>query len=71
VRPRRTRPGPRGGIFRGRRRGAQTLGGFGYAKEFDVERLWREVRLYKIAPVSQQMALNYLAERVLGLPKSY
>jgi alkylation response protein AidB-like acyl-CoA dehydrogenase len=49
----------------------QTFGGFGYAKEFDVERLWREVRLYKIAPVSQQMALNYLAERVLGLPKSY
>jgi acyl-CoA dehydrogenase len=51
--------------------GLQTLGGFGYAKEFDLERLWREVRLYKIAPVSQQMALNYLAERVLGLPKSY
>jgi hypothetical protein len=49
----------------------QTFGGFGYAKEFDVERLWREVRLYKIAPVSQQMALNYLAERVLRLPKSY
>jgi hypothetical protein len=49
----------------------QTFGGFGYAKEFHVERLWREVRLYKIAPVSQQMALNYLAERVLGLPKSY
>ena len=49
----------------------QTFGGFGYAKEFYVERLWREVRLYKIAPVSQQMALNYLAERVLGLPKSY
>jgi alkylation response protein AidB-like acyl-CoA dehydrogenase len=49
----------------------QTFGGFGYAKEFHVERLWREVRLYKIAPVSQQMALNYLAERVLELPKSY
>jgi acyl-CoA dehydrogenase len=49
----------------------QTFGGFGYAKEFYVERLWREVRLYKIAPVSQQMALNYLAEHVLGLPKSY
>jgi alkylation response protein AidB-like acyl-CoA dehydrogenase len=49
----------------------QTFGGFGYAKEFHVERLWREVRLYKIAPVSQQMALNYVAERVLGLPKSY
>ena len=49
----------------------QTFGGFGYAKEFHVERLWREVRLYKIAPVSQEMVLNYLAERVLGLPKSY
>lgn len=49
----------------------QTLGGYGYAKEFHVERWWREVRLYKIAPVSQQMALNYLAEHVLGLPRSY
>jgi acyl-CoA dehydrogenase len=49
----------------------QTHGGYGYAKEFHVERLWREVRLYKIAPVSQQMVLNYLAEHVLGLPKSY
>ena len=49
----------------------QTFGGYGYAKEFYVERLWREVRLYKIAPISQQMALNYLAEHVLGLPRSY
>jgi acyl-CoA dehydrogenase len=49
----------------------QTHGGYGYAKEFHVERLWREVRLYKIAPISQQMALNYLSEHVLGLPKSY
>jgi hypothetical protein len=49
----------------------QTLGGYGYAKEFHVERLWREVRLYKIAPISQQMVLNYLAEHVLGLPRSY
>jgi hypothetical protein len=49
----------------------QTFGGMGYAKEFYVERWWREVRLYKIAPVSQQMALNYLAEHVLGLPRSY
>jgi alkylation response protein AidB-like acyl-CoA dehydrogenase len=49
----------------------QTFGGMGYAKEFYVERLWREVRLYKIAPVSQQMALNYLTEHVLGLPRSY
>ena len=49
----------------------QTHGGYGYAKEFYVERLWREIRLYKIAPVSQQMVLNYLSEHVLGLPKSY
>jgi acyl-CoA dehydrogenase len=49
----------------------QTHGGYGYAKEFHVERLWREVRLYKIAPVSQQMVLNYVSEHVLGLPKSY
>jgi acyl-CoA dehydrogenase len=49
----------------------QTHGGYGYAKEFHVERLWREVRLYKIAPVSQQMTLNYVSEHVLGLPKSY
>jgi acyl-CoA dehydrogenase len=49
----------------------QTHGGYGYAKEFYVERLWREVRLYKIAPVSQQMVLNHISEHVLGLPKSY
>jgi alkylation response protein AidB-like acyl-CoA dehydrogenase len=49
----------------------QTHGGYGYAKEFHVERLFREVRLYKIAPVSQQMVLNYLSEHVLGLPRSY
>ncbi|MDI3327355.1 MAG: acyl-CoA dehydrogenase family protein [Alicyclobacillaceae bacterium] len=49
----------------------QTLGGFGYAKEYHIERLWREVRLFKIAPISQQMALNYLSTHVLGLPKSY
>lgn len=49
----------------------QTLGGFGYAKEFDVERLWREVRLYKIAPISQEMVLNFLSQKALHLPKSY
>jgi acyl-CoA dehydrogenase len=49
----------------------QTHGGYGYAKEFHVERLWREVRLYKIAPISQQMVLNHLSEHVLGLPRSY
>lgn len=49
----------------------QTHGGMGYAKEYHIERLWREVRLYKIAPVSQEMALNYVGEHVLGMPKSY
>lgn len=49
----------------------QAHGGMGYAKEYHVERLWREVRLYKIAPVSQEMALNFIGEHVLGLPKSY
>src|SRR5919197_1594466 len=49
----------------------QTLGGFGCAKEYHVERLWREVRLHRIAPISQEMVLNYLAQHSLGLPKSY
>ncbi len=49
----------------------QTHGGFGYAKEYDVERYWREARLMKIAPVSQEMVLNYVATKVLGLPRSY
>ncbi len=49
----------------------QTHGGMGYAKEYHVERLWREIRLYKLAPVSQEMALNYIGQHVLGLPKSY
>ena len=52
-------------------RAMQTHGGFGYAKEFDVERYWREARLMKIAPVPQEMVLNYVAEHVLGLPRSY
>ncbi len=49
----------------------QAHGGYGYAKEYHVERLWREVRLAKIAPVSQEMVLNYLSTHVLGLPRSY
>ncbi len=49
----------------------QTLGGFGYASEYDVERYWREARLMRLAPVSQEMVLNYVAEHVLGLPRSY
>jgi hypothetical protein len=49
----------------------QTHGGFGYAKEYHVERLWRESRLYRLAPISQEMVLNYVSEHVLGLAKSY
>jgi len=49
----------------------QTHGGFGYASEYDVERYWREARLLRIAPVSQEMVMNYVAEHVLGLPRSY
>jgi acyl-CoA dehydrogenase len=52
-------------------RAMQTLGGMGYATEYDVERYWREARLMRIAPVSQEMVLNYLADHVLGLPRSY
>ena len=49
----------------------QTLGGMGYSKEFHVERYWREAKLFRMVPVSPEMILNFLAERVLGLPKSY
>lgn len=49
----------------------QTHGGMGYAKEYHIERLWREVRLYKIAPISNEMVLNYIGDHVLGMPKSY
>jgi len=52
-------------------RALQTLGGMGYAKEYHVERYWREARLMKIAPVSQEMVCNYISTQVLGLPKSY
>ena len=48
-----------------------THGGFGYAKEYHVERYLREVMIPRIAPISPQLALCYIAERVLGLPKSY
>ncbi|HEY2663201.1 MAG TPA: acyl-CoA dehydrogenase family protein [Candidatus Binataceae bacterium] len=52
-------------------RAVQTLGGYGYIREYDVERYFREVRLMKIAPVSQEMVLNSISEHVLGLPRSY
>lgn len=47
----------------------QTHGGYGYAVEYHVERLWRDARLFKIAPVTQEMVLNYVAQHVLGLPR--
>jgi acyl-CoA dehydrogenase len=57
--------------FRAADQAMQTLGGFGYASEYDVERWWREARLMRIAPVSQELVLAYLAEHALGLPRTY
>jgi alkylation response protein AidB-like acyl-CoA dehydrogenase len=49
----------------------QTHGGYGFAEEYDVERKFRETRLYQVAPISTNLILSYLAEHVLGLPRSY
>lgn len=49
----------------------QTLGGMGYAKEFHLERLWRDQRLFRFAPVSEEMILNFVAQHNLGMPRSY
>src|SRR5207237_5801126 len=49
----------------------QTFGGFGFAVEYDVERKFRETRLYQVAPVWTYVILAYLGEHVLGLPRSY
>jgi acyl-CoA dehydrogenase len=49
----------------------QTYGGFGYAREYDVERRWREARISQIAPISTNLILAYVAEHVLGMPRSY
>jgi acyl-CoA dehydrogenase len=49
----------------------QTHGGFGYAREYDIERKWREARVQRTAPISTNLILSYLAEHVLGLPRSY
>ena len=57
--------------FRACERAVMAHGGMGYAKEFHVERFMREVFIPRIAPVSPEMILNYIAERVLGLPRSY
>jgi len=49
----------------------QTFGGFGFAEDYDVERKFRETRLYQVAPISTNLVLSYVAEHVLGLPRSY
>ena len=49
----------------------QTLGGMGYASEFHLERLWRDQRLFRFAPVSEEMILNFIAQHNLGMPRSY
>ncbi len=49
----------------------QTHGGFGFAEEYDVERKFREARLYQVAPISTNLVLSYIAEHVLGMPRSY
>jgi acyl-CoA dehydrogenase len=49
----------------------QTYGGFGFASEYDIERKFRETRLYQVAPISTNLIFSYIAERVLGLPRSY
>lgn len=57
--------------FQAADRAMQTFGGFGYAAEFQIERYFREARLLRVTPVGENMILSYLAEHVLGLPKSY
>ncbi|MCO5066637.1 MAG: acyl-CoA/acyl-ACP dehydrogenase [Rhizobiaceae bacterium] len=49
----------------------QTHGGFGYAREYDIERKWREVRIYQTAPISTNLILAYIGQHILGLPRSY
>jgi acyl-CoA dehydrogenase len=49
----------------------QTYGGFAFAKEYDIERKWREVRLYQTAPISTNLILAYIGQHVLGMPRSY
>ncbi len=46
-------------------------GGFGFAQEYDIERKFRETRLYRVAPVSNNLVLSYIGQHVLGLPRSY
>ena len=52
-------------------RAMQTLGGYGYSQEYHVERLWRDVRLFRLAPLAQELILGFVGQHVLGMPKSY
>jgi alkylation response protein AidB-like acyl-CoA dehydrogenase len=56
--------------FAGADRGMQVLGGYGYAMEYDMQRYWRDMRLYRVAPINNEMGRNFLAQS-LGLPRSY
>jgi len=58
-------------VGRATERAMQTMGGMGYAKEYHVERLWRDCRLFRFAPVSEEMILNYVANHDLKMPRSY
>jgi acyl-CoA dehydrogenase len=58
-------------VSRATERAMQTMGGMGYAKEYHVERLWRDCRLFRFAPVSEEMILNYVANHDLKMPRSY
>jgi acyl-CoA dehydrogenase len=49
----------------------QTFGGFGFAADYDVERKFRETRLYQVAPISTNLILSYVGEHVLGMPRSF
>ena len=52
-------------------RAMQTLGGYGFATDYHIERLWRDVRLFRLAPVAQELILGHVGQHVLGLPRSY
>jgi acyl-CoA dehydrogenase len=56
--------------FAGADRGMQVLGGYGYAMEYDMQRYWRDMRLYRVAPINNEMGRNFLAES-FGLPRSF
>ncbi|GMV54235.1 MAG: acyl-CoA dehydrogenase [Betaproteobacteria bacterium] len=58
-------------VARATERAMQTMGGMGFAKESHVERIWRDARLFRFAPVSEEMILNYIAQHDLGMPRSY